>query len=295
METRFLESFIVFTECRSLVEASRKLSLTPAALSLRFKALEDEVGYPLLSRVGRIVRPTAAGLRLAEQSRGVIQGIRDLRTLGDGPELEGELRLGVASSGVAGVLCNLLLDIADMYPKLELIITKGNSSSLYGSLLEDRIDAALMFQPLFEVPKGLDWSAIHSERYIVIAPGSFGGRNALDLLGSEPFIRYDHRLWSGQIASRYLDSKGIVPRERLELDGLEAIAVLVSRGLGVSLVPDWSTPWPEGLDLSKLELPDDRPMRTMGMMWPRASRRLPLVHALIAMATRPRETSGGDV
>ena len=115
METRFLESFVVFTESRSLVEASRKLALTPAALSLRFKALEDELGYPILSRVGRIVRPTAAGLRLAEKSRAVIQRTRDLRTLGDDPELAGEIRLGVASSAVAGVLCNLLLDIANVY------------------------------------------------------------------------------------------------------------------------------------------------------------------------------------
>ena len=284
METRFLESFVVFTESRSLVEASRKLALTPAALALRFKTLEDEVGYPLLSRVGRIVRPTAAGLRLAEQSRNVVQRIRDLRTLGDDPELGGELRLGVASSAVAGVLCNLLLDLAKKYPKLELIITKGSSSSLYGSLVDDRIDAALMFEPLFDVSKGLDWSTIHSEPYIVIAPAAFGEREALDLLRTEPFIRYDRRLWSGQIASRYLDRKMIVPRERLEIDGLEAIAVLVSRGLGVSLVPDWSTPWPEGLDIRKFPLPNDRPYRTMGMMWPRASRRLPIIEALLAMA-----------
>lgn len=285
METRFLESFVVFTESRSLVEASRKLALTPAALSLRFKALEDELGYPILSRVGRIVRPTAAGLRLAEKSRAVIQRTRDLRTLGDDPELAGEIRLGVASSAVAGVLCNLLLDIANTYPKLELLITKGSSADLYGMLVEDRIDAALMFEPSFDISKGLEWASIHSERYIVIAPASFGKRNALDVLNSEPFIRYDRRLWSGQIAALYLELKGIVPRDRLELDGLEAIAVLVSRGLGVSLVPDWSTPWPEGLSLCKLELPDDRPFRTMGMMWPRASRRMPIIQALLAMTT----------
>ena len=221
---------------------------------------------------------------MAEQSRNVVQRIRDLRTLGDDPELGGELRLGVASSAVAGVLCNLLLDLAKKYPKLELIITKGSSSSLYGSLVDDRIDAALMFEPLFDVSKGLDWSTIHSEPYIVIAPAAFGEREALDLLRTEPFIRYDRRLWSGQIASRYLDRKMIVPRERLEIDGLEAIAVLVSRGLGVSLVPDWSTPWPEGLDIRKFPLPNDRPYRTMGMMWPRASRRLPIIEALLAMA-----------
>ena len=37
-----------------------------------------------------------------------------------------------------------------------------------------------------------------------------------------------------------------VPRDYYELDLLEAITILVSRGLGLSLVPDWLPPWPEG-------------------------------------------------
>ena len=48
---------------------------------------------------------------------------------------------------------------------------------------------------------------------------------------------------------------GIVPQERFELNALNAIAVMVDRGLGVSLVPDWARPWPEGLNLVRLPLP----------------------------------------
>jgi DNA-binding transcriptional LysR family regulator len=39
------------------------------------------------------------------------------------------------------------------------------------------------------------------------------------------------------------------PRERFELDTLEAIAIMVDRGLGVALMHDWAPPWPEGLSL----------------------------------------------
>ena len=48
---------------------------------------------------------------------------------------------------------------------------------------------------------------------------------------------------------------GIAPRERFELNALNAIAVMVDRGLGVSLVPDWAQPWPEGLHLARIPLP----------------------------------------
>jgi hypothetical protein len=39
----------------------------------------------------------------------------------------------------------------------------------------------------------------------------------------------------------YLRKTGIVPNERFEIDGIDAIAVMVDRGLGVSLLPDLGT------------------------------------------------------
>ena len=74
-------------------------------------------------------------------------------------------------------------------------------------------------------------------------------------LASEPFIRLDRTGWAGRLVDGYLRHARIRPKERFELDGLEAITIMVDRGLGVSLVPDWSPPWPEGLSLRKLPVP----------------------------------------
>jgi DNA-binding transcriptional LysR family regulator len=77
---------------------------------------------------------------------------------------------------------------------------------------------------------------------------------------------------------------GIRPKDRYELDGLELIAVMVDRGLGVTLLPDWAPPWPEGLSLRKLALPDRSPVRRTGLLWNRASLRARLVRALLERA-----------
>ena len=74
---------------------------------------------------------------------------------------------------------------------------------------------------------------------------------------------------------------GIVPRERFEVNALNAIAVMVDRGLGVSLVPDWARPWPEGLKLARLSLPQESVPRRIGVIWSRASVRLRLVTVLL--------------
>lgn len=280
MDTRFLESFVVLVESQSLAEAARKLNLTSAALGLRIKALENEVGFPLVTRSGRTTGPTAEGLILAAKAKSFLADLRDFRTIGSEKLIKGELRLGVASSAVAGPFCNLLLGLAERYPDIELSVTKGSSSELYRKFANSDLDVLLMYKPQFDLPKSHEWRSVLREPYIVIAPNGLADCDPLELLKARPFIRYDRTLWSGQLVDEYLRKVGIKPREMIELDGLEAIAVLVDRGLGVAVVPDRSAPWPEGLKLSRLALPEDAPVRELGLLWPRGSSRAHLIAAV---------------
>jgi DNA-binding transcriptional LysR family regulator len=101
------------------------------------------------------------------------------------------------------------------------------------------------------------------------------------LLANEPLIRYDRNQWGGRLADEYLRKVDITPRERFELNALNAIAVMVDRGLGVSLVPDWAPPWPEGLQLARLPLPEPCVPRRIGIIWSRGSVRMRLVTLLL--------------
>jgi DNA-binding transcriptional LysR family regulator len=285
MDTRFLESYLVVAESSSLAEAARQLNLTPAALGLRIRALENEIGFPLVMRSGRTVKPTAAGLTLAARAKGFLHELRDLKTIGHEETLSGELRLGVAVSAISGVLCRILLAFAQKYPDVEISVVKGSSADLYRKLTNYDLDVALAFAPNFEIPKTLGWEIIRREHYIVLAPIALAESDPHDLLITKPFIRYDRSLWSGQLADNYLTRMRIHPRERLELDSLEAIAVLVDQGLGVSLVPEWSGPWPEGVKVAKLSPPGEAPVRNLGVLWPRSSPRVRLIHALLNEAT----------
>jgi len=85
----------------------------------------------------------------------------------------------------------------------------------------------------------------------------------------------------------YLRKAGIRPRERFEIEGgaAAAIAVMVDRGLGVSIVPDWAPPWPEGLSLAKLPLPGAASFaRRIGVVWARGSLRIRVVYAFLEQA-----------
>jgi DNA-binding transcriptional LysR family regulator len=117
-----------------------------------------------------------------------------------------------------------------------------------------------------------------------LTPASMRARDPHAVLAREPFIRLDRSVYAGQLIDGYLRKAGIRPRELFELDGLEAIAVMVDRGLGVTLLPDWAPPWPEGLSLRKLPLPDRTFTRRTGLIWTRYSLRGQLIQAFLEQA-----------
>jgi DNA-binding transcriptional LysR family regulator len=118
---------------------------------------------------------------------------------------------------------------------------------------------------------------------IVIAPAGTKESNPHAVLLHYPFIRYNQSQWGGRLVDTYLRQTRIRVRERFELDSFDAIAVLVDRGIGVSLVPDWAPPWPAGLNLRKYRLKDAKLLRRTGAVWLRASKRAPHVRAFLGL------------
>ncbi|MBX9776757.1 MAG: LysR family transcriptional regulator [Xanthobacteraceae bacterium] len=295
MDTRFLESFVSVVEHGSIAEAARRLNLTPAAVAQRIHALEGDIGARLLTRSGRTVRATEAGAAILDRARHLLQDMRDLQSIAS-DETAGELRLGAVSTAISGLLPNVLAAMTERYPQIEIYILPGTSAELYNKVLSGDLDAALIAQPPFTIPKVCDWRVVRNEPLVALIPATKAYSDPHKALATEPFIRYDRSNWGGRLVEGYLRWAGIRPRDRFELDGLEAIAVLVDRGLGVSLVPDWAPPWPEGLSLTKLQVRNQSFTRRMGLLWTRASLRLRLVQALLdAVAASPAIGNGGTL
>src|SRR5258708_27404592 len=141
-----------------------------------------------------------------------------------------------------------------------------------------------LFRSPFALPKTCSWQQLREEPLVVLAPQSMAGADPHQLLATQPFIRYDRNQWGGHQVDQYLHAVGIKPRERFELNALNPIAVMVDRGLGVSLVPDWARPWPEGLRVGRLALPRPAEPRRRGVLWTRSSIHIRLVTAFLQEA-----------
>jgi len=286
MNTSFLANFIAIVETGSIAEASRRTNLSPTALAQQIKALEKEFGTSLIVRAGRSATPTPAGYRLAASSRMVLKDVGAMRQAVASPEQTTEFRLGTINTPLQSFVPDTLLHLAKSHAGLSVFIKTGHAGPLLDDVQEGELDAAIIPHPQFELPKSLKWEVLTVEPLVLLVAARLAKGDPHELLAREPYIYYDRQYWGGRLAERYLKEAKIVPKERFELSSLVTIAMMVGRGLGISLVPDAMFPTPSGLRLAKLPLPLPIEPRRIGLVWRRTSPAQQIVTQMITHATR---------
>jgi DNA-binding transcriptional LysR family regulator len=209
MDTRFLESFVLAVDNGSIAEAARRLDLTAAAVAKRIHALENEIGAALVTRSGRTIRPTEAGAAIVERARRFLAEARDFKAIAVADRPSGQLRLGAITSALSGLLPDILALMKENYPQIDVNIAVGHSGGLYRKVLDgDDLDAAVITEPPFAIPKSCAWRMLREEPLIVLTRAPARSRKPHAILSSEPFIRYNRKLWPGRLVDDYLRKVG---------------------------------------------------------------------------------------
>src|SRR3954468_4891 len=289
MNLRFLDALVAVFESGSIAEAARRLNITPAGVAQQIRVLESEVGVRLVARSGRSSRPTAAAAAILERARKIRDEVRDLKAVATVGRLSGKLRVAVIPTMLAGFVPNVLSRFTATFPQIQIVLVRKVSAEAYRAVLEGQVDAAITSYPSFAIPKTCEWSLLREEPYVGIVPANMKRGAAHEILAREPFIRLDRNVHAGRAIDKYLGKHGIRPHERFELDGIDAIAAMVDRSLGVALLPDYAPPWPEGLRIKKISLPAPGLSRHIGLLWMRSSLRCGLIHAFLQEAARATE------
>ena len=294
METTYLETFALVVDTGSMAEAARRLNVTAAAVAQQIQCLEREFKTALVARAGRTVQPTPAGRRLAQSVPALLRELANARTQVNEAGAAGELLIGTINTALHSLLPDILSGFVARCPDAKVFLESGTTRQLYQAVQQGRLDAAVCLYPSFALAKTFDWALLREEPLVLLAPRSLAHLEPHALLRGQPLIRYDRQLGGGQMVERYLRAAQIAPRERFELSSLVAIAMMVDKGLGVALVPDTALAWPDGQGVVRLALPmQQAEVRRFGVLWLRASARLPLIHHLVDCARAVVAERGG--
>lgn len=281
MDTRYLKSLITVVECGSIAHAARIEGLTAAAISQRILALERQLGFELLSRVGHAAKPSQACLGLLPRARRIVREVALLAGDADGAGLTGQLRIGAISTVLTGLMPEGLRALTVSAPGLTPVIVPGTSRSLYQALLSGEVDAAILVAPPFELPKALQAVSLRKEPLVFLSKEKSSISIPAQLM-SQPYIRYDPDAWGGRYAEQYLADQGLKPTPMVDLDALETIAMLVTGGMGVSLVPYWSGFEQWGHQCAVSQIGNDRYDREIALISPAQTDRPNMISALCA-------------
>jgi len=234
---RLLRSFLMVADSGSLASAADRLGLTQAAVSLRMRSLEQDFGGALFDRGGRGLVLNDRGRRLRPQAERLIAHYEEIRAgfVGD-TGMVGEIAVGAVVSAM-GALARAVARLKRDHPRLEVRLVTGKSGELADQVIDGRLDAALIVELPGRVPARLDWTPLYAEPLVVLAGRAAAGRQPEDLMGQEPFLRFDRTTPTGVLIDRALAARGIVVNEFLDLNSLETIVELVRQDVGVTLVP----------------------------------------------------------
>lgn len=242
MDTQNLKAFVTVANLGSFSLAAAQLHLTQPAVSKRVAALEEELGHGLFHRINRRVELTQAGALLLQRAINILQTIEDTRQqLADfDGAVSGELK--VATSHHVGLhkLPPVLHLFVHRYPKVNLKFEFLDSEIAYERVAKG--DCELAVVTLGPAPHPLLTEAVlwADPLVFVASKALFSGDTSqitLQQLSLLPAILPDINTYTGRLVKACFDEQGLKLNVAMATNYLETIKMLVSVGLGWSLLP----------------------------------------------------------
>ena len=241
MEFNSLKAFIAVAESASFTEASERLFLTQPAVSKRIAALEEELGAPLFDRIGRTVTLTEAGETLLPRARRILDEVKESRQAISNlsGEVAGELSFGTSHHIGLHRLPPILRAFNQAHPQVELDIHFYDSEDACREVAHGNLALALITLPS-ELEGPLEQLVVWDDPLAVIVANDHpmaGGHTSIDELINQPAIFPSKNTYTRQLIDEALKHYGVTANVRLSTNYLETIKMMVSVGLGWSILP----------------------------------------------------------
>ena len=144
IELRLLRSFVMIYERGSLSRAAERLGCTQAAMSMRLKMLETELGAPLFVRAHHKLTPTSKGSELYAKALGLLAAYDEMLSTTRSQVPRQRLRIGLPDDYALGLMSHVLRETTADLEELELEIVCDLSANLAAALQRQDLDLALV-------------------------------------------------------------------------------------------------------------------------------------------------------
>lgn len=266
MELHQIRHFIAVAEAGGFTKGALRVAVSQPAISASIAKLEAELDVQLLDRRHSPIVPTAAGARLLEAGKSILQTCNSVKAELKKTAVPKLLRIGVLQSLSNFQVSPLLGSFRRANSEITMEVSDGSSEQLIELLGERNLDA--VFTTLDEGTAKFACRVLAKQPYVLAVPRDhrLAGRKCVTLadLVDEPFI-VRTGCDSFQDASDALVSRGFRIRVVYKTAHIDRTLALVAAGLGISFVPAWRLETPGVKQVQVLDLAS---FRAVGILWP---------------------------
>lgn len=239
LSLRQMRGFTAAVNTGSVSAAAKELHLTPPAISLQLRDLENTIGLPLLERSDSGLAMTLAGQELFELSK-TIQ--HSLTRFGETIEDLKGIDHGVVAVGVVSTARyfapTVLVEFMKVYPQVKIQLQVGNRESTMIKLENMEIDFAITGLPPDHFSVKKEFISKHPQ--IIIAPPDHrlakNQRIRLTELEAETFLLREPGSGTRTVTDKLFARNRQLPGSGLEFGSNETIKQAVMAGMGIAVI-----------------------------------------------------------
>lgn len=237
-----LRLFIHIAESPSLTQAAKRAHLSLAAVSVRIKALENQLNSRLLYRDSRGVEITPAGQKLLQHARVIMRQVdhlkHDFQEQSDGDA--GHIRIFANTTAVTEFMPDILAQFLAGHPGVTVDLQERLTRDIVRGVLDGTTDLGIVAGPV-DAP---ELQAIHfsTDRLVLVVPNGhpLQDQDKVKLIDAVryPFITMHEGSTLVAFLRDQLERNGQRLPQRIQLYSFDSICRMVQAGVGVGVIPD---------------------------------------------------------
>jgi len=241
MDIQALRYFVEVARKQGFTRASESLHVTQPAISKMVRALEEELGTPLLVRERRRVTLTDAGRLVLERAQGIIDALHGIEeeVVQLASLRRGRLRIGMPPIVGVAFFPPLLAEFHTAHPGIMLELREEGSHHIEALVLERELDVGAVVLPTDEKAFGT-MPFVHDVLHAVLHPSHpLVGRKTIALpeLEGTPFVLYRPEFALHGHILEACRRAGFTPHVASESSHWDFIVAMVAANIGVALLP----------------------------------------------------------
>ncbi|MFL6077075.1 MAG: LysR substrate-binding domain-containing protein [Mycobacteriales bacterium] len=246
LDVRRLQVLRAVVTSGSVTAAAANLGYTPSAVSQQVAALERQAGTALLERVGRGVRPTAAGRLLTEHAEVIGRTVAEAETaLADlRAGRTGRLLVRYFATAGAALVAPAYARLRREHPEVRVDLKLIDPADPLPEVAKGEADVAVVVAPPERAPDGIRLVPLLDDPFLAVLPRGHrlaaAEQPVLDLadLAGEPWVGSE---WPAGVCLDLMlaacAEAGFTPDFVVESDDYATAQGFVAAGLGVALIP----------------------------------------------------------